>query len=97
MISHSRLIGASLVSFSKSTFRSKAIQLLLLYKKYVVTVTAFCNWLQEFIFGNHADIILGDFNINGFDEGRLYDVLANYNQILKYSYIDLNIRSCLFA
>ena len=39
VILHSGLIGASLVSFSKSIFRSKAIQLLLLYKKCVVTLT----------------------------------------------------------
>ena len=58
LILYSRLIGVSLVSFPKSTCRSKAIQLLLLYKNGVVTVATFCRWLQQFILDNHVDIIL---------------------------------------
>ena len=69
-----RTKGASLVSFSKSTFEKKTIKLLLL--------TTFCNWL-EFLTNDFVDIILGDFNINAFDDtDRLSSVLDSYNQII---------------
>ena len=79
---HNRTKGASLVSFSKSTFEKKTIKLLLLYRKYSISVTTFCNWL-EFLTNDFVDIILGDFNINAFDDtDRLSSVLDSYNQII---------------
>ena len=81
---HNRMRSASLVSFSKSTFKSKTIKLLLLYRKHSINVTGFCSWLQEFVTSNFVDIILRDFNISVFDEtDRLSNVLASYNQIIK--------------
>ena len=76
--------GASLVSFSKS-FESKTIMLILLYRKDSISVTAFYSCLQEFLTNNFVHIILGDFNINAFDETnrRLISDLASYNQIIK--------------
>ena len=97
---HKRSRGAYLVYFSKSTFKSKTIKLLLLYRKHIITVTVFCSWLQEFLTNDIVDIILGDFNINAFDEtDTLSSVLAGYNQKIKKtnSHFRFIAKSCLFA
>ena len=78
--------GVSYLNFVKSTFDSNIIKLLVLYKKDSLPLTSFCNWLQEFIFYNPVDIILGDFNIDAFHENnRLLHVLSVYNQVVTKS------------
>ena len=45
-----------------------------------MSVTTFCKWLQQVFVDNHIDVVLGDFNIDAFDEGkRLPNVLLNCN------------------
>ena len=81
--SHTEVNGASLVTFVKSSFTSQTIKLLLLYKKCTLPLINFCNWLQGFIASNTVHIILGDFNVNAFQEnGKLENVLSSYNQIV---------------
>ena len=84
--SHTEVNGASLVTFVKSSFTSQTIKLILLYKKYTLPLINFCNCLQGFITSNTVHIILGDFNINAFQEnGSLENVLSSYNQIVTAS------------
>ena len=84
--SHTEVNGAALITFVKSGFTSQTIKLLLLYKQHTLPLTNFCNWLQGFIASNAMDIVLGDFNINAFQEnGRLKNVLSSYNQIVAAS------------
>ena len=46
----------------------------------------FFNWLREFVLNNHIDIILGDFNINGFEKNdRLSNILSYFNQVVEVS------------
>ena len=62
------------------------IKLLVLYKKHSLKLTNLCNWSQEFIFYNHADIILEDFNINAlYENNTLLHVLSAYNQVVTKS------------
>lgn len=45
-----------------------------------VSVTTFCNWLQQVFADNHIDVVLGDFKIDAFDKGkRLSNVLVSCN------------------
>ena len=84
--SHTEVNVASLVIFVKSSFTSQTIKLILQYKKYTLPLINFCNCLQGFITSNTVHIILGDFNINAFQEnGSLENVLSSYNQIVTAS------------
>ena len=68
IVSHTKLSRAFYITINKPTFDIRNIKLLVLYKKISLPVFDFCNWLQEFVLNNHIDIILGDFNINGFEK-----------------------------
>ena len=85
--SHIKMIGASIITFFKPTYNeSQPIKLLLLYKKCAISITDFCNWLQEVVTYYKVDIILGDFNINGYNENvRLSNMLTSYDQIVTVS------------
>lgn len=85
-MSLAKFCDASYINFKKFTFDSKIIKWLVQYKKYSLTLTDFFNWLQEFIFYNPGDIILGDFSINAFHKNnRLLLVLSAYNQVVVFS------------
>ena len=47
MLLHNKLRDETLVYFSKCTFESKTIKLLLMYTTHSVTLNGFSNWLQE--------------------------------------------------
>ena len=66
IISYEKLVGASYITFSKTTYFDYHIKLLLLYKKHALNETMFYNWLAEFGNSHNIDIILGDFNIELF-------------------------------
>ena len=86
IISHTKLTGASFITVLKSSFDSKGVKLLLLYKKHVLPLNTFCDWLQGFVTNNSVDIILGDFNINGFNENiQLSHILSRYDQLVNTS------------
>ena len=60
--------------------------MLLLYRKHALPLNTFCDWLQDFVTNNSVDIILGDFNINGFNENiRLSHILSQYDQLVNTS------------
>ena len=48
-------------------------------------MTQFCDWVGEFVRTRHADIILGDFNINVLVKpvGTLSSALKNFIQIVR--------------
>ena len=80
---HTKLTGASFITVLKSSFDNKCIKLLLLYKKHALPLNSFCDLLQVFIPNNSFDIILGDFNINGFNENiRLSHILSLHDQLV---------------
>ena len=86
IISHEKMVGASYITFSKTTYFDHRIKRLLLYKKQALNETLFYSWLAEFVNSHNIDIILGDFNINYFEENtRLLHILSNYVQIVSYS------------
>ena len=66
IISYEKLVVASYITFSKTTYFDYRIKLLLLYKKHALNETMFYNWLAEFVNSHSIDIILGDFNIELF-------------------------------
>ena len=66
IISYGKLVVASYITFSKTTYFDYRIKLLLLYKKHALNETMFYNWLAEFVNSHNIDIILGDFNIELF-------------------------------
>ena len=66
--SHTKLTGVSFITVLKPSFDNKIMKLLLLYKKHALPSNSFCDWLQGFVTNNSVDIILGDFNVNGFNE-----------------------------
>ena len=76
----------------KSSFDNKCIKLLLLYKKHALALNLFCDSLQGFVTNNSVDIILGDFNINGFNKNiRLLsrcDQLVNTSTHISGSLLD---------
>ena len=79
IVSHTKLSRAFYITINKPTFDIRNIKLLVLYKKIF-------NWLQEFVLNNHIDIILGDFNINGFEKyDRLSNILSYFNQVVEVS------------
>ena len=86
IVSHTKLSRAFYITINKPTFDIRNIKLLVLYKKISLPVFCFCNWLQEFVLNNHIDIILGDFNINGFEKNdRLSNILSYFNQVVEVS------------
>ena len=76
----------------KSSFDNKCIKLLLLYKKHALALNLFCDSLQGFVTNNSVDIILGDFNINGFNENIRFlsrcDQLVNTSTHISGSLLD---------
>ena len=71
--------GFSLVKFKKDLFSEKVFCLLLLYKNTKTSSHDFAYQLLNFLRENSIDIILGDFNIDGFDENALLnEVLIDY-------------------
>ena len=81
--SHTDVNGAPLATSVKSSFITQTIKLLLLYKKHASPLTNFCNWLQEFISSNSVYIILGNSNMNAFnDNRRRRNVPSSCNQIV---------------
>ena len=52
----------------------------------MLTLIVFYDWLQGFVTNNSIDIILGDFNINGFNENiRLSHILSQDDQVVNTS------------
>ena len=86
IISHTKLSGESFITISKSSFDNKCIKLLLLYRKHASPLSPLCDWLQGFVTNNLVDIILDDFNINGFNESiSLSHILSQYDQLVNTS------------
>ena len=84
--SHTKPTGESFITVSKPSFDNKCIKLLLLYRKHASPLSPLCDWLQGFVTNNLVDIILDDFNINGFNESiSLSHILSQYDQLVNTS------------
>ena len=75
------MVGASYITFSKTTYFDHHIRQLLLYKKNALNETLLYSWLLEFVSSHNIDNFWGDF------EGttRLLHILSNYVQIVSNS------------
>ena len=77
----------SLVEFEKNTFCAKKFSLLLLYKNNRTKRDVVIYFLAQYIERHSIDIILGDFNINGFetnDDLLLRDLLQPYELLVDF-------------
>ena len=75
------MVGASYITFSKTTYFDHHIRQLLLYKKHALNETLLYSWLLEFVSSHNIDNFWGAF------EGttRLLHILSNYVQIVSNS------------
>ena len=54
--------------------------------KQALTISFFYVWLRDAVTNNSVNILLGDFNINGFNENiRFSKILSQYDQIVNTS------------
>ena len=52
-------------------------------RKHALPLSIFYDWLQGFVYNNSVHIILGYFDINGFDENILSShILPQYDQLV---------------
>ncbi|XP_066921397.1 uncharacterized protein [Clytia hemisphaerica] len=77
----------SLVKFRKAEFAEKEFCVLVLYKSSRIQRDVFCYNLAQFIERYTIDIILGDFNMDGFEmehDQLLADILQDYDLVPKF-------------
>ena len=77
----------SIMKFEKSCFIEKQLCLLLLYRNSRTPLNVFSCQLSNFIRSFKIDIILGDFNINAFEEeaySSLLDVMNGYEMVVDF-------------
>ena len=67
---HENIPSATLLRIKKETFSPYPINMLLLYRKHGVPLSSFTCFITHFLSrsDNDIQIILGDFNINGFKQ-----------------------------
>ena len=76
---------ASYVECVKSSCSNRVIKMLAIYVTRAISLTQFCDWVEEFIRTSHVCKILGDFNINVLRKPvtKLSSSLTNFIQIIK--------------
>ena len=79
--------GFTVLTFRKPSFSDKVFSLLLLYKNTKLAKDVFLCRLSALLMDfNSFDLILGDFNINGFEEDPLLSrVMSNYKLMVDFS------------
>ena len=87
-IHHDDIPAVTLYNVQKNNFQHDTVNILLVYRKNLSKLEDFIYILNHFLSRMEGDIhiILGDFNINAFEENKnkkLKEVLINYNQILE--------------
>ena len=85
-IEHEDIPAATLLRINKETFSPYPVNILLLYHKHGVPIDSFTYLLTHFLSrsDNNIQIMLGDFNINGFERNEyLENILADYTLIVK--------------
>ena len=87
-IHHDDIPAVTLYSVQKSKFQHGTVNILLVYRKNLSKLEDFIYVLDHFLsrIEDNIHIILGDFNINAFEENKnkkLQEALINYNQILE--------------
>ena len=71
----------SIVCFQNPSVNS-SFTFILAYRKQSTNSLSYSQELAEIAFSENADIILGDFNINAFNDCKLADALSDYQQIV---------------
>ena len=87
-IHYNDIPAVTLYSVQKYNFQHDTVNILLVYRKNLSKLEDFIYILNHFLsrMEGNIQIILGDFNINAFEENKnkkLKEVLINYNQILE--------------
>ena len=87
-IHYNDIPAVTLYSLQKNNFQHDTVNILLVYRKNLSKLEEFIYILNHFLsrMEGNIQIILGDFNINAFEENKnkiLKEVLTNYNQILE--------------
>ena len=83
LVSHNKLLGFSIFDILKPNFTKNILRFLLLYHSPKSSVTLFFDRLREILHLElHIDIILGDFNLNMFNDS--YDALKNILSSYKF-------------
>ena len=87
VVNRTSIPGAILFEIIKSTFASFPIKVLLIYRKNFYDRENSLHLIQHFSneLDSHIDIILGDMNINAFDDNNNYfaHYLTDYQQVVK--------------
>ena len=72
-----------MLSINKETFMPRAVNMLLLYRKNSTSLTDFSHLLSHFLSRCDDCIqIIGDFNINAFDNHQVKDFFGNYTLVI---------------
>ena len=87
-IHYNDIPAVTLYSVQKNNFQHDTVNILLVYRKNLSKLEDFIYIFNHFLsrMEGNIHIILGDFNINAFEENKnkkLKEVLINYNQILE--------------
>ena len=73
--------GLSVLNIVKGSYSKIPLQLMILYKPNSQPLTLFSDYLHYMIDAKEPDIIVGDFNIDAYQESKLSHLLAGYSQI----------------
>ena len=74
--------GLSLLNILKSSYSEIPLKLIILYKPNSQPLTLFSGYLHYMIEGKGPYIIVGDFNIDAYQESRLSHLVAGYSQFV---------------
>ena len=85
VVAHKRFPGISMIDVLKPSFSKQILRLILLYCSPNSSITLFYESLREIVCPElHVDIILGDFNIDIFNEpSNTLNILSDYELIVK--------------
>ena len=85
LVSHHKLLRFSIFDISKPNFSKNVLRFILLYRSPNCSVTLFFNRLREIVRSElYIDIILGDFNLNMFNDSSdsLKSILSSYELVI---------------
>ena len=75
--------GFSIITIKKASFYSLSLTLMLLYKPNRQSISSFCECLNYFVQAMSIDFIAGDFNIDGYQETQIKNILIGYSQLVE--------------
>ena len=86
IIDYHHITGISIINYKKTSFSSRPIKIVLLYRKNNATLSTFYRTLNDILQLGTIHIMLGDFNINAQDQEQtstLQQMLQDYQQLVQ--------------